>query len=113
MNSWFRTATLAKLKTPIGIATATHDGAAIVWFDNLARSHPPTTWSAFLDEFRRVYLSARGLDNEFDRLRSLRMTSPIQEFVAEFNARLARCENTPSRSAICDFRGALSPVPVP
>jgi len=113
MNSWFHTATLAKLKTPIGIATAAHYVAAILWFDNLARSHPPTTWSAFLDEFVRVYLSARGLDNEFDRLRSLRMTSPIQEFVAEFNARLARCENTPSRSAICDFRGALSPVPVP
>ena len=84
-------------------------GAAAVWFDNLARTHPPTTWSAFLDEFRRVYLSARGLDNEFDRLRSLRMTGPIQEFVAEFNARLARCENTPSRSAICDFRRALPP----
>ncbi len=41
-------------------------GAAAVWFDNLARTHPPTTWSDFLDEFRRVYLSARGLDNEFD-----------------------------------------------
>ncbi len=84
-------------------------GAAAVWFDNLARIRPLTTWSAFLDEFRRVYLSARGLDNEFDRLRSLRMTGPIQEFVAEFNARLARCENTPSRSAICDFRRALLP----
>jgi len=84
-------------------------GAAAVWFDNLARIRPLTTWSAFLDEFRRVYLSARGLDNEFDRLRSLRMTGPIQEFVAEFNARLARCENTPSRSAICDFRRALPP----
>ena len=85
-------------------------GAAAVWFDNLAKSRPEllVAYSIFLAEFRRVYLSAQRLDNPFDHLRSLRMTGPMQEFVADFNARLARCPTiVHPLSSISDFRRAL------
>ncbi len=85
-------------------------GPAALWFDNLSASSPAllSSYSSFLTEFRRVYLSAQGLDNPFDNLRSLRMTGPMQEFVAEFNARLARCPPPVlEQSSISDFRRAL------
>ena len=85
-------------------------GAAAVWFNNLAKSRPDllVAYSAFLAEFRRVYLSAQRLDNPFDHLCSLRMTGPMQEFVADFNARLARCPTiVHPLLSISDFRCAL------
>lgn len=86
-------------------------GQAAAWFDGLALSRPDavSSWSTFLVEFRRVYLSAQGLDNVFDHLRSLQMTGPVAEFIAEFNARLARCPPLPEISSISDFRRALPP----
>ena len=94
----------------INEARTAMSGAAAVWFDNLAKSRPEllVAYSAFLAEFRRVYLSAQRLDNPFDHLRSLRMTGPMQEFVADFNARLARCPTVVHPlSSISDFRRAL------
>ena len=85
-------------------------GAAMVWFVNLAKSRPEllVAYSAILAEFCCVYLSTQRLDNPFDHLRSLRMTGPMQEFVADFNARLARCPTVVHPlSSISDFRRAL------
>ena len=84
-------------------------GSAATWYDNLARSRPTafSSWSAFQGEFDLVYMSARGLDNVFDKLRSLRMTGSLPQFNAEFNSRRARCPPTPEEAFISDYRRAL------
>ena len=87
-------------------------GSYAVWFDSFVNAHDgQVSWSTFGDEFRRVYLSAQGLDNVFDHLFSHRMTGAISQFIADFNTRLARCPSFPPAAAIAVFRRAL-PAPL-
>ena len=77
----------------INEARTTMLGATAVWFINLAKFRPEllVVYSAFLADSRQVYLCAQHLENPCDHLRSLHVTGPMQEFVADLNAWLACC----------------------
>jgi hypothetical protein len=57
--------------------------------------------------FDECNMAGQGLENVYDRLRTLRMTDNVQDFIVAFNSRLARCLLTDEPSNISDFRRAL------